>query len=76
MRAGWNHEGFRASHLRQVVSEPGTCLCISGERRKEEHSDTHDLRQVVSEWEFEVLFVWVIEGSRFHNAAKERATVA
>jgi hypothetical protein len=29
----------------RVVSEPGTCLCISGERRKEEHSDTHDLRQ-------------------------------
>jgi hypothetical protein len=28
-----------------VVSEPGTCLCISGKRRKEEHSDTHDLRQ-------------------------------
>jgi hypothetical protein len=44
-------------------------------RRKGKHSDTHDLRQVVSELVVEVLFVWITGRSIFKNAAKERATV-
>jgi hypothetical protein len=56
-----------------VVSEPGTCLGISGERRKEGYSDTHDLRQGGIRAGVRVLFGWIAERRRYNAAQKGEA---
>jgi hypothetical protein len=72
VRAGCS---VRVQSLHQVVSEPeilSVYLRREKGRRKGKHSDTHDLRQVVSEREDSCS---IAEKKRRHHAAQKRKAV-